>query len=90
MVNGFEVINGIKVTLSACLKLKKGYVDMEWTAVATAREVLLPEQSSSVLASVSVWAGDYVTLMGLVSRLMYALDARLALNEFEKVETKKQ
>jgi len=85
----FEQENKCKITLLISAQLKKGYMDLCWTAVALGMLTQEPDQPPSVLASVSVWAGDFKTLMALVSRLLYALDFQLALNEFDTVPTKK-
>jgi len=62
---------------------------MEWRLTARSLQTGLLDQPPSDLASVSVWGGDYKTLMGLLTRLLYAMDFQLALNEFESVAPKK-
>lgn|SRR5678815_5946086 len=89
LVAAFEQHNNCKITLSCCLRLHSGYLDLEWEAKAEEARGFRPEVAPSVLASVKVWGGDYKTLMGLHSRLLYALDFQLALNEFEGVEKQK-
>lgn len=89
LVAAFEAQNKCRITLSTCLKLRNGYLDMEWTAECVNREEGLSEASPLGFLSVSVWAGDFKTLMGLATRLLYALDFQLALNEFDGVKTQK-
>lgn len=89
LLAAFEQQNKCKLTLSVCLKLKNGYLDTEWTMTATDQEHQSLVQLPLGLGSVAVWAGDYKTLMGLLTRLMYSLDFQLALNEFETADIKK-
>jgi len=89
LIAAFEAQNKCRITLSACLKLRKGYQDMEWTAECVNREQGLTAHLPLGFVSVSVWAGDFKTLMGLVTRLLYALDFQLALNEFDSAKAKK-
>jgi len=89
LIAAFEVMCSCKLTLDSSLELRKGYLDMRWTLTARNLQVGLLEPKPLDLASVSVWAGDFKTLLGLLTRLLYSLDAQLALNEFASVETKK-
>lgn len=89
LVAAFEAINKCKITFTCLLALRKGYLDLKWDVSAWNRPEGNAEAGSLVLANVSVWGGDYLTLLALHTRLLYALDFQLALNEFDKVETKK-
>ena len=85
MVAAFEAQNTCRITLSGSLQLHRGYLDMEWRAQAMSSASEAPEAYSLVLANASVWAGDFKTLMGLLTRLLYALDFALAEREFNRV-----
>lgn len=85
----FEQINKCKITLEAHVELHKGYLDMKWTATAVENSQSTAVPTSSASQSVTVWAGDYKTQMAVVTRLLYAMDFQLALNEFEKAGHKK-
>lgn len=89
LVAGFEVINKCKITLTSSLVLTKGYLDLKWIATAHPSSEAASEQSSLALASASVWGGDYRTFLALLTRLLYAMDFQLALNEFDMVLPKK-
>jgi len=89
LIAAFEAHNKCKITLTCSLQLHKGYLDTRWSMTAHDASKTLVEVLSLGLASVEVWAGDYKTLKGLLTRLLYALDFQLALNEFASVETKK-
>jgi len=88
LVAAFEQHNSCKITLTCSLALHNGYLDLEWQAIATEKGA--PDPVATGLASVSVkeWGGAYKTLMGVVSRLLYALDFQLAQAEFDKVTIK--
>jgi hypothetical protein len=88
LIAAFEVHNKCKIVLFSSLELHNGYLDMHWTAVAGEEKVtsLVPPSLGSL--SVSLWGGDYKTLVGLLSRLLYALDFRLAESEFDKAIVK--
>lgn len=88
LVAAFETQNSCKITFSSCLKLHKGYMDMEWEAQAVSTKKSDLDPSPWVLANVKVWAGDFKTLMGVLSRLLYALDFQLAENEFVRAAQK--
>jgi len=89
LLSAFELQNKCKITLTVSVELHKGYLDSRWEAEAIGSQAGEPERGYLVLASVRVWGGDYKTLMGVVSRLLYALDFQLALNEFDSVSPKK-
>lgn len=89
LLRAFEVMNSCKLTLSSSLELTRGYIDMEWRLTARSLQTGLLDQPPLDLASVSVWAGDYKTLMGLLTRLLYSMDFQLALNEFDSAAPKK-
>lgn len=84
LVAAFEQHNSVKITLTCSLALHNGYLDLEWVAIA--RETDAPDPVATGLASVSAkeWGGGYKTLMGVASRLLYALDFALAEKEFDK------
>jgi hypothetical protein len=88
LVAAFEQHNKCKITLCCCLRLHTGYLDLEWTATAYQRVPGHPEVTGSALASAVVWGGGYKTLMGVHSRLLYALDFALAEHEFDKTVIK--
>ncbi len=81
LIAAFEQQNKCKITLTVCLKLHKGSMDCEWRAEAVSTKAGELDPLPWVLANVAVWAGDYKTLMAVVSRLLYALDFQLGLNE---------
>jgi hypothetical protein len=89
LIAAFETQNTCKIILTVSLEQHKGYLDSRWTAAAAVPcpAGTVPEYLDCV--SVSVWGGDYKTLMAVVSRLLYALDFQLALNEFDGVKTQK-
>jgi hypothetical protein len=89
LIVGFEAMNQCKVTLNVCVELKKGYLDTLWTATALSTKDWEQVPKPLELANVSVWAGDFKTLMGLVTRLLYSLDFMIASHEFDNVATKK-
>lgn len=89
LLAAFEAQNKCKLSITCCLKLHKGYLDTEWRVMAHEVSASPLEALNLGLANVAVWAGDYKTLTGLLTRLLYALDFQLALNEFERVPTKK-
>jgi len=89
MLAEFELQNKCKIILSSSLVLRNGYLDMQWTATSVEERELESEAPYLDCVSVSVWAGDFKTLMGLVTRLLYSMDFQFALEEFKKVETKK-
>jgi hypothetical protein len=89
LVAAFEGMNKCKITLSCSLELHKGFLDLQWTAVAASGESKDPVPYALVLASVKEWGGDYKTVMGLVTHLLYALDFRLAEREFASVPKKR-
>jgi hypothetical protein len=84
LIAAFEQQNKCKIILTCLVELTKGYLDCRWTAEVVDSAEFRQEAEVSALRSVSVWAGDYKTLMGVVTRLLYALDFQLALNEFER------
>ena len=85
LVAAFELHNSCKITLSVSLQLHSGYLDLLWVAEARENPEKDQEATGLVLASVSEWGGGYKTLMGVLSRLLYALDFQLAEREFDKV-----
>jgi hypothetical protein len=89
LIAAFELENKCKITLTCSIQLHNGYLDTIWgmTAHDAAKTLLAPLPLG--LASVEVWGGDYKTLTGLLSRLLYALDFQLALNEFDNAAPKK-
>lgn len=89
LLAAFEAQNKCTLTLKASLKLHRGYLDTEWEVTAMVTEADVSARWPVDLPSVRVWAGDFKTLMGLLTRLLYALDFQLALNEFGSAETKK-
>lgn len=88
LVAAFEQHNSVKIALCASLALHNGYLDLLW--MATAEDRTPPDRVATGLDLVSVteWGGAYKTLMGVVSRLLYALDFALAEKEFDKVVIK--
>lgn len=89
LIAAFETQNKCKLTITCSLQLHKGYLDTEWVVRAVSGVGAVPGQPSSELANVKVWAGDYKTLTGLLTRLLYSLDFQLGLQEFGKVPPKK-
>ena len=89
LVVAFEAQNKCKITLHVSQELHKGYMDSRWVAVASTESPPGAEPPYLDCVSVQVWGGDFKTLMGVVSRLLYALDFQLALNEFDGVKTQK-
>ena len=89
LLAAFEVQNKCKLTLMSSVQLHKGYLDTQWRLVAHGGVDIPWEAPHLALANVAVWGGDYKTLMGLLTRLLYAVDFQLALNEFEKIAPKK-
>ena len=89
MVAAFEEQNKCKITWSVSLAQHKGYLDLMWTVQATSASSREVEPYSLALASVSVWGGDYKTLMAVHTRLLYALDFQLALKEYDSAAPKK-
>lgn len=89
MIASFEQANSCKIIITSSLELNKGFLDWSWQASAKPSKNGELVANASDLANVRVWGGDYKTLMGLLIRLVYALDFQLALAEFERVEIKK-
>lgn len=89
LIAAFEQQNQCRIILTVFLQLHKGYMDCQWRAQAVSTKDHEQLPNPVVLANVAVWAGDYKTLMAVVSRLLYALDFQLALNEFESAGHKK-
>ena len=89
LVEAFQEQNKCVIILGSSLALHNGKQDSLWSA--TALEIISAgqEQQPLVLASATVWGGDYKTLMGVVSRLLYTLDFELALREYGNLGTKK-
>lgn len=89
LLAAFEGQNSIKLLVTCSLGSRKGQADTVWvvSAVEGVEGVLVAP--SSGFQSVKVWGGDFKTLMGLLTRLLYALDFQLALNEFERAPAKK-
>lgn len=88
LIAAFEQHNKCRITLLTSLELHNGYLDLQWTAVAADQGSISLDQPSLDSLSVSLWGGDYKTLKGLLSRLLYALDFRLAESEFDKTIVK--
>jgi hypothetical protein len=88
LVAAFEMHNSCIITLSSCLKLHSGYLDLEWRATAYPGPKDDLGATGSALASVAVWGGAFKTLKGLHSHLLYQLDFALAEHEFDKAIVK--
>jgi hypothetical protein len=71
------------------LRLRNGYLDTQWEVTLMEEPPTEQAQKHSDYPSVSVWGGDFKTLMGLLTRLLYAMDFQLAVDEFKKVEKQK-
>lgn len=88
MLAAFEQANTCQIILTCCAEPTKGFLDTKWTATVKDASGREPEAIGLDLVSVAVWGGDYKTLMAVVTRLLYALDFQLALNEFERATKK--
>jgi len=88
LVAAFEQHNKCKITLSCCLELHGGLLDLEWIATARESQTGCQEALSLDLVSVRIWGGAYKTLMGVVTTLLYQLDFALAKAEFDKAAMK--
>lgn len=89
LLAAFEMQNTCKLTLTCSLEQRKGSLDAKWVCQAqstSSRDAGLP---SLDLGSVSVWVGDYKTLTGVLTRLLYAMDFHLALQEYASASNKK-
>lgn len=89
LIAAFEQQNKCKLMLSCCLRLRNGYLDTQWEVTLMEEPPTEQAQKHSDYPSVSVWGGDFKTLMGLLTRLLYAMDFQLAVDEFKKVEKQK-
>lgn len=88
LVAAFEQHNNVRIILTSSLVLHRGYLDLEWRASAFERTPVDQVVTGLALVSVCLWGGEYKTLMGVASRLLYALDFALAEKEFDKVVIK--
>lgn len=89
LIQAFELQNSVKITVNCSLELHKGFLDTKWTCTTVDTDKSRQVLPNSALQSVSVWGGDYKMLMGVLTRLLYAMDFQLGLAEFEKLEPKK-
>jgi hypothetical protein len=85
LLQAFETANTCSIILSASLALHRGKLDVCWQATAVGGSTGLLVASVLDSQNVKVWGGDYRTLLGVATQLLYALDFQLASREFERV-----